>query len=83
MPAPQVGRGRPLRKAPNPHVTLVRRVDEDLISALRSERHGPLGVAWLAEHVVIHRSHLGPEGSTYETLHVADLAPPPIGRDSV
>ena len=52
-----------------PHITVARRVDADLISALRSEALGRLGIDWTADRLVLYRSHTGTSaGSTYEVL---------------
>ena len=51
------------------HITVARRVDAGLISALRDQALGRLGVDWTADRLVLYRSHTGtPAGSTYEVL---------------
>jgi 2'-5' RNA ligase len=64
--------GRP-RRTPSAHLTVARRADRTLVEAFTEERHGPLGATWLADRVALVRSHLGPAGSRYETLHQTAL----------
>lgn len=67
------GRSRP-RRTPSPHLTVARRVDGQVIAALREERFGPLGLDWTADRISLFRSHLGEGSSVYETLHETPLA---------
>jgi 2'-5' RNA ligase len=57
------------RRTPSAHVTVARRADLALVSDLRAEGHGPLRVGWLLARMALLRSHLGPSGARYETLH--------------
>lgn len=60
---------RPARESAPPHLTVARHVDAALISALRGEALGRLDTGWLADRVVLYRSHTGtPAGSAYELL---------------
>ncbi len=55
--------------APAPHVTVARRVDRALIDALGSRSLGDVAAEWLADRVVLYRSHTGTlAGSSYEPL---------------
>jgi 2'-5' RNA ligase len=65
--------GAPAKRTPAAHLTLVRRADAAVIEALRSQTHGPLGVEWDIEEIVVVRSHLEPGGARYETLHRSTL----------
>jgi 2'-5' RNA ligase len=58
----------PPRRAPGAHVTVVRRADQALVSALQSERHGRLEVGWTADRICMFRSYPGRGGSVYEPL---------------
>jgi 2'-5' RNA ligase len=65
--------GAPAKRTPAAHLTLVRRADTAVIEALRSQIHGPLGVEWDIDDIVVVRSHLEPGGARYETLHRSTL----------
>jgi 2'-5' RNA ligase len=65
--------GAPAKRTPAAHLTLVRRADSAVIEALRSQTHGPLGVGWDIDDIVVVRSHLEPGGARYETLHRSTL----------
>lgn len=65
--------GAPPRRTPSAHLTVARRADGALVEALSEQRHGPLWAAWHADGIALVRSHLGPGGSRYETLHEAAL----------
>jgi RNA 2',3'-cyclic 3'-phosphodiesterase len=55
--------------APAPHVTIARRADRALIDALGRRSLGDVSAGWLADRVVLYRSHTGtPAGSSYEPL---------------
>jgi 2'-5' RNA ligase len=61
------------RRTPSAHMTVARRVDEELIASLRAAAYGLIGATWRADRVALFRSHLTSSGSTYEMLHVAPL----------
>jgi 2'-5' RNA ligase len=63
----------PPRRTPSAHLTVARRADRALVEALNVQRHGPLEATWHADRIALVRSHLGPRGSRYETLHEAAL----------
>jgi 2'-5' RNA ligase len=65
--------GAPPKRTRSAHLTIARRADRALVEALAEERHGPLRAAWLAGRIALMRSHLGPGGSRYETVHEAAL----------
>ncbi|MBA2557601.1 MAG: RNA 2',3'-cyclic phosphodiesterase [Chloroflexi bacterium] len=55
------------------HVTIARRAPEKLLQALRADAPEP-AVNWLADRVVLYRSHLDASGPRYEELLSAGLA---------
>ena len=61
------------RRTASAHVTIARRVDGELLEALRTRSGGSLRVEWTIDHIALVRSHLGPGGSRYETLHEVPL----------
>ena len=65
--------GAPPRRTASAHLTIARRVDGELLEALRTRSGGSLRVAWTIDHIALVRSHLGPGGSRYETLHEVPL----------
>jgi 2'-5' RNA ligase len=65
--------GAPPRRTPSAHVTVARRVDDDLITALHLSSLGLIGVSWTAHSMALYRSVLSARGSTYETVHEAAL----------
>ena len=71
-PADISGRAPP-KRTPSAHLTLVRRADAAVVHDLREQARGPLGVSWLADRLVLVRSHLEPGGARYETLHESPL----------
>jgi len=70
---PGITEGPPPKRTPSAHLTVVRKADEAVIEALRSEAHGPLGVHWTVNTLQLVRSHLDPDGAHYETLRQAAL----------
>jgi 2'-5' RNA ligase len=68
--------GAPPRRTPSAHLTVARRASGDVVAALRTERYRPISAAWTVDRVALLRSHLGPTGARYETLHEATLYPP-------
>ncbi len=65
--------GPPPRRTPSAHLTIARRADEAVIDALRRQAHGPLAVSWSVDRLGLVRSHLGPAGARYETVHEVPL----------
>jgi 2'-5' RNA ligase len=65
--------GPPPKRTPAAHLTVARKADKTAIAALRHESLGPLSAAWTVDRIVLVRSHLGPDGARYETLHEATL----------
>jgi len=65
--------GAPPKRAPSAHLTVARRADRDLVADLTGQRHGRLAASWSAGQLLLMRSHLGPNGARYETLHEATL----------
>jgi len=66
---PDIAQGPPPKRTPSAHLTVVRKADEAVIEALRSQAHGPLSVSWMVDSIQLVRSHLEPGGARYETLH--------------
>ena len=66
---PEATQGRPPKRTPAAHLTLVRKANEGVIEALRAQAHGPLGVSWSVDTIELVRSHLEAGGARYETLH--------------
>lgn len=60
------------RRAPHPHLTVARGVDEPTLALLQAEA-ARLRLAWTVERVVLFRSHTDPRGSRYEELASFDL----------
>jgi len=75
---PPRGRRSGPRRTPSAHLTVARRADAALVTALRTRSLGGLDAAWTVERIALVRSHLGPGGSTYETLHRAPLGAPAV-----
>jgi 2'-5' RNA ligase len=65
--------GPTARRTPAAHLTVARRADRALIDALRDSTHGAPVVEWTVDRLCLMRSHLGPGGARYETLHEATL----------
>lgn len=61
------------RRTPSAHLTVARRAGQALVDDLRDERLGPVRAGWAITALALLRSHLGPGGSRYETLHEAAL----------
>ena len=62
---------------PQPHVTVARRAGALLIEALAGATLGEPSVEWLADRMVLYRSHTGtPAGSSYEALASVPLGYP-------
>jgi 2'-5' RNA ligase len=70
---PAITEGPAPKRTPSAHLTIARRADRDLITALHTAAYGPLGVAWTVERLALVRSHLGPGGASYQTLREATL----------
>jgi 2'-5' RNA ligase len=70
---PDASDGMPPKRTPNAHLTVARRADRELITALREQADGPLGVSWVVDRLLLVRSHLSSAGAEYETLHEATL----------
>jgi 2'-5' RNA ligase len=68
-----IAHGPPPKRTPAAHLTVVRRATAEIIEALRRQSHGTLGVSWTIEDIALMRSHLGPAGARYETLHLSTL----------
>ncbi len=69
--ASEVGGIVPPKRTPSAHLTVARKVDADVITMLRERRHGSIEASWTSDRMILVRSHLGPDGPRYETLHVA------------
>jgi len=65
--------GAPPKRTPAAHLTIARRADRELIAALETRSLGSLDAAWTIDRIALVRSHLGPGGSRYETLHEVTL----------
>ena len=65
--------GPPPRRTPSAHLTVARRADADLVADLGQQRLGPLAASWTSDRIALVRSHLGSDGSRYETLEEAPL----------
>lgn len=70
---PETNEGTPPKRTPNAHLTVARRADRELIDDLREQAHGPLGVTWVVDRLLLVRSRLTSAGAEYETLHEATL----------
>ncbi len=70
---PDISDGRPPRRTPSAHLTIVRKADEVVVQALRGQALGPLGVSWEIDRLRLVRSFLQAGGARYETLHEATL----------
>jgi len=70
---PDIAGGSPPKRTPSAHLTVVRAADRAVIEALRSGSLGPHRASWTVDRVDLVRSHLGPGGARYETLHSATL----------
>jgi 2'-5' RNA ligase len=58
---------------PHPHLTLARGIDRATLDDVRSTARG-LKLQWIADRIVLFRSHTDPTGSIYEELAAFDLA---------
>ena len=64
---------------PQPHLTIARRAGGSLIEALARATLGEPAVEWLADRMVLYRSHTGtPTGSSYEALASVPLGSVPV-----
>lgn len=63
------------RRTPAAHVTVARAAEQRLVEDLATDRWGHPRARWEARTVALLRSHLGPRGAHYETLHEAALYP--------
>jgi 2'-5' RNA ligase len=80
--SPAISLGFEPRRTPSAHLTVARRTDRALVDDLRGETRGRLRAAWTADRLALMRSHLGPSGAAYETVHEATLyAASPAGRE--
>ncbi len=70
---PDIAGGRPPKRTPSAHLTVVRAADRAVIEALRFGSLGPHRASWTVDRIDLVRSHLGPEGTHYETVHGATL----------
>jgi 2'-5' RNA ligase len=66
---PEATQGRPPKRTPSAHLTLVRKALGGAIEDLCKQAHGPLGVSWTVDTIELVRSHLEASGARYETLH--------------
>jgi 2'-5' RNA ligase len=64
------------RRAPSAHLTLARKATPALIEDLAAARFGPLVAEWMADRIVLMRSHLGADRARYGTLAMARLGEP-------
>lgn len=72
----RIGSGIFAEARPRPHVTVARRIDEELLADLRSSAP-QLATAFTVDRVVLYRSHAEPGGSRYEALAEEPLTAPP------
>jgi 2'-5' RNA ligase len=64
---------------PQPHLTVARRAGTSLLEALARATLGEPAVEWLADRMVLYRSHTGtPAGSSYEALASVLLGSVPV-----
>lgn len=70
---PDITEGAAPKRTPAAHLTLVRKADQAVIDALRTQAHGPLSVDWTVDCVDLVRSFLEPGGARYQTLHEGTL----------
>jgi 2'-5' RNA ligase len=59
---------------PRPHITVARRIDEQLLADLHEAADG-LHASWTFDRVILFRSHADPGGSRYEVLATSRLTP--------
>ena len=73
VPGTGGGAARAPRRSPSAHLTVARHASRELIAALaRGEPHVE-PVTWVADRIVLFRSHLERSGAQYELMHVASL----------
>ena len=65
--------GGPPKRTPSAHLTVARKADRSVLTALETQAHGPLSVSWEVDRIELLRSHLERDGARYETLHLATL----------
>ena len=70
---PDVAGGSPPKRTPSAHLTVARAADRAVIEALRIGTLGPHRASWTVDRIDLVRSHLGPQGARYETVHGATL----------
>jgi 2'-5' RNA ligase len=70
---PDISDGRPPRRTPSAHLTVVRKADEAVVQTLGRQALGPLGVSWEVDRIRLVRSFLQAGDARYETLHEATL----------
>jgi 2'-5' RNA ligase len=61
------------KRTPAAHLTVARRAQPQAIAALRRQAFGGIGATWAVTGIVLTRSHLGPDGARYETVHRSAL----------
>lgn len=66
---PEITRNDAPKRTPSAHLTVARRADERVITALRTQQLGPLGVGWTVDRIVLMQSVPGPDGAHYRTVH--------------
>jgi 2'-5' RNA ligase len=70
----RVGSNVYANRRPKPHVTVARRIDQQLLMDLHAAADG-LHAGWTFDRIVLYRSFGEPGGSRYETLAEAALTP--------
>ena len=70
---PDIAGGSPPKRTPSAHLTVVRAADRAVIEALRIGSLGQHRASWTVDRIDLVRSHLGPDGARYETVHRATL----------
>lgn len=61
----------PPKRTPAAHLTVARKADASLTSALANDEYGVIEASWTSDRIALVRSHLDASGATYETLHQA------------
>ena len=70
---PDLTEGARPKRTPSAHLTVARKADREVVRALREQMHGRIGISWEVDRLQLVRSHLGPGGARYQTLHEATL----------
>lgn len=76
IPPSAVAGQRAPRRAPAAHLTVARKATQALLDDLAAERFGPVSGTWLADRIVLMRSHLGTDRARYGTLAMTRLGEP-------